>query len=212
MGNGKTDFALLLSELWRDEREARGYDVDLASNISTWEGAETVEEYDELTDWMGEGGEVGDSRRLFVFDEASSHASGYASDAQDARENLGKLVNLMRKHGTSMMIIGHTGKDVHPDVLRKSTHIIRKTALKEAEIYRRETEVGGEMVSSLDLDLDGIPPTGEVFDHLEASTWSWGESAEDERMRRAYQMGLSLRDVAEIWDTSKDTVRRRIND
>lgn len=214
MGNGKTDFALLLSEVWRDEREAEGYDVELASNVKTWERAETVTEYDELTDWMGteDGTDPENSRRLFVFDEASSHASGYSGDANETRENLGKLVNLMRKHGTSMIIIGHTGKDVHPDVLRKSTHIIRKKGLKEAEIYRRETEVGGEMINSLDLDLDGIPPTNEVFSTHEASSWSWGQSDREDRICRMLQLGLKQSDIADVEGISAARVSQIVSD
>jgi hypothetical protein len=212
MGSGKTDFSLFLAELWEDEMDARNYDTELASNITSWRRSKTVDSYDGLLNWLGDAGNEG-PRKLFVFDEASKHASGYADDAAQSRE-LGKLVNLFRKYQASLIVVGHTGKDIHPDILRKTTHVVHKRSKQEADVSEVETEAGGNWDDRNTLELSNIPKTNFNYDSYEASTWTWneGESTEGDRMRRAYEAGLSLRQVAEVWDTSKDTVRRRIDD
>lgn len=207
MGNGKTDFALLLAELWQDEKESRGYDVELASNIKTWEGGETIRRYDDYLEWLEvEDGDFSDVRRLFIFDEASSHASGYSEDADDARR-MGKLVNVIRKKMASIIIIGHTGKDVHPDIRRKATHFIKKESLKEACISTPETDSQGRMSPEVEIELKGVPPTNETFETDEESRWAWGEKDRDERIRKMYDdIGLTQKEIGYVEDLSQNRV------
>jgi len=207
MGNGKTDFALLLSELWRDAKTQKGYDVELASNVKTWERGETIRRYDDFLDWLEveEGDDFEDKRRLFIFDEASSHASGYSEDAQDARR-MGKLVNVIRKKMASIIIIGHTGKDVHPDIRRKATHFIKKESLKEAIISTPETDSEGKMSPETEFKLKDVPPTSEVFRTDEESRWSWGNTDREERIAKMYAMGLTQAQIGEVEDLSQNRV------
>jgi hypothetical protein len=197
MGDGKTDLALLLSEIWRDEMEANGYRTEIGSNVKSWERATSITEWDEFDAWLDDADET--ERRLFVFDEASKHASGYAADAQEARELLGKTINLIRKSFASIIVIGHTGKDVHADIRRKATHLIRKESTKEATFRERVDTGSGEGDIRDDLRVSGIPPTSETYDTYESSTWSWGDE-DDEADRLSDQ----LRDEVEDHRRTRD--------
>jgi hypothetical protein len=210
MGNGKTDFALLLAELWKDETEARGDDAVIAANIESFEEKdEYISDFDEYVEWL----EETDKEKMFIFDEASSHASGYASQAQQSRK-LGRLVNLIRKYNGNIVIIGHTGKDVHPDIRRKCIHFVRKTGTKTNEIRTRNDIGEGEGDFDLEMQLEGIPQTSFTYDHKEASSWDWGE---DNEKLQAYRMkeihGIPVEskkdavpDLTELYDVSKPTL------
>jgi hypothetical protein len=171
MGDGKTDWAFLLGEIWQDEMDRQGYNTVVASNVQTCEQTETVDNWDDFEDWLDDATE--DERRLFIFDEASKHASGYASDAQDARELLGKTINLIRKSFSSIIVIGHTGMDVHADIRRKCTHLMRKKGKKDVEIRERVDTGDGEGEIQTTAKVGGIPPTNWVYDTYESSSWAW---------------------------------------
>lgn len=213
MGNGKTDFALLLSEIWRDAKQEKGYEVQVGSNIKTWKGSETIRRFDDFLKWL----EVDDDenfdakRRLFVFDEASSHASGYSDDADDARR-MGKLVNVIRKKMASIIIIGHTGKDVHPDIRRKATHFIKKEELKKAKISTPETDEQGKMSPETEMEIKGIPPTNEEFRTDEESSWAWGDTAQEDRIAKLSEIGLTQKEIAYVEDLNQSTVSRKLSD
>jgi hypothetical protein len=202
MGDGKTDFACFVGEIWKDEMERREYDTVIGSNIKTLEEAETIETFPDFDEWLDEATE--EERRLFIFDEASKHASGYASDAQDARDLLGKTINLIRKSYASIILIGHTGLDVHADIRRKTTNIIRKTSEKQAEIRERTDTGDGEGDIETVETIGGIPPTNWRYDTYEASDWSW-EGEEDVATGLLAQLGEDVRagmvdrDVAIYW-------------
>jgi hypothetical protein len=161
MGTGKTDFAIFLAELWK--RQNSGL---VGSNIETLEQKDDfIERFDDLQDWI-----QGPGEKLFIFDEASSHASGYGSDAGKVTKHFRQLLRTFRKNGANLLIIGHTGKDVHPDVRRLATDIIHKESKSEATIYNYiedgtpEDQKGG---------LEGIEPTAWNFDTKEESRWFW---------------------------------------
>jgi hypothetical protein len=207
MGDGKTDFALLLSELWADAKRQKNYEVEVASNIKTWENSETIRRFDDFLEWLEveDDADFSSKRRLFVFDEASSHASGYSEDADDARR-MGKLVNVIRKKMASIIIIGHTGKDVHPDIRRKATHFIKKESLKEAYIATPETDEQGKMSPEKQVELKGIPKTNETFETDEESRWAWGDSDRDSRIEKMLEVGLSQKDVAYVEDLTEGRI------
>ena len=211
MGDGKTAFVLLLAEIWLSVMRERGYEPELASNISTWKEAETVASFDGYMEWL-ERETDGSERRLFVFDEASSHASGYASDAQEARNLLGKSINLIRKNYGSIILVGHTGKDVHKDIRRKCTHLIRKRDKKNAVIRTRTDTGDGKGEFEETLSLSGIPDTNMTFNHREESVWEWGDQ---DRERHAEMLveeyGVKQKDAAEVLDTTPRTLRRWLN-
>lgn len=162
MGAGKTDFAVHISELWT----RMGSGVTVGSNIRSFERAETIERYDELERWVQDESE----EQLFVWDEASSSASGYSSDSYDVTDLFRSLLQSFRKHNSNLIMIGHTGKDVHPHIRRQCNDVIHKEEKKRAGVYERieESEPKGHRYT-----LDGIEQTSWEYDTREMSRWFW---------------------------------------
>lgn len=189
MGNGKTDFAILQAELAHREL---GYDI--STNIKSLAEAhghiQYVPKYGDLLKWLAEGesvksideiagmGDVSAENKIFIFDEASSHASGYSDDAYETQKKLGTLVKKIRKVGGSLIIIGHTGKDVHPDIRRITNDCVSKTGKKSATYYKSVEEGKGK---GKKFELSGIPKTNwNEYDTLEITKWDWSDVPTDE--------------------------------
>lgn len=191
MGNGKTDFAILQAELAHIEHNA-----DIGTNIKSLaeerEHITYIPRYGNLLQWLADGTTVGSideiaqldidvSQKLFIFDEASSHASGYSDDAYETQKKLGTLVKKIRKVGGNLIIIGHTGKDVHPDIRRITNDCVSKSGLKTAEYYHAVNEEGNGKGHK--ETISGIPQTNwNEYDTNEITNWDWSEVPEDEEM------------------------------
>ncbi|ACV10987.1 conserved hypothetical protein [Halorhabdus utahensis DSM 12940] len=195
-GRGKTDFALLLSQLYEEAHPG----AETGSNIRTWtEKDEWIPTYPDLMDWMEAdeeavlAGDVED--KLFIFDEASSHASGRGEDGYEAGQKLGPLVYKIRKYGGSIIIIGHDGKDVHP-VVREMATCIKKTSKKSANVF--ETVNNRRGMNKL-LEIDGIPATDHTFNTNEPTAWRWDGTGEDDGVP---EPGSVAYDVA-LWTVVK---------
>ena len=174
MGNGKTDFALLMVQIWRWDRDVPAGNV--ATNVrsaASRNGFTYVASYGALRQWL----EETPGAKLFVFDEASGHASGYSQDAQQVQKKISPMMKLIRKQSGSLVFIGHTGKDVHPDVRRLAT-AVDKTDKKLATFYQDRDPDTQEGVDEI-ISLEGIPQTTLDYDTLEESEWSWSEIAPD---------------------------------
>lgn len=184
MGNGKTDFATLEGELAKREL---GYEI--GSNIkSLKEKDEYIKTYGDLLRWLADGQEVESideiiekeidvTNKLFIFDEASSHASGYADDAYETQKKLGVMVKKMRKVQARVIVIGHTGKDIHPDI-RRLAECAKKVGKKTIEFYNTVTE-NGEGKGYKD-SISGIPKTNwDSYDTNEITSWDWSEIPAD---------------------------------
>lgn len=180
MGNGKTDFAILECELAKREL---GFEI--GSNIKSFtEKDKMIQNYGELLKWLANGQQVSSvdeiiekdidvSDKLFVFDEASSHASGYSDDAYETQKKLGVMVKKIRKVGGRLIVIGHTGKDIHPDI-RRLSECVHKTGKKVAKIYQTVDERGnGE---GLKDSISGIPKTNwNNYETKEITKWNWSD-------------------------------------
>lgn len=222
MGTGKTDWNLLKAEIWRGETGGR-----LASNIRSWkEKDKQIQSFPELKKWMTDGPE---GPKLFVFDEASSHSAGRGRQGYDAATKMGPLIRLIRKHGGSIAVIGHDGKDVAPAVRELTNTCDHKPGKKKVEIYRSvENREGKNHLKT----LTGVPKTSMTYDTDEVTTWSWktGEQdqrdpgkAVDEALRRRRdelitvlrEQGLSYRDIVQQmeklgWPISLGTVQNAL--
>jgi hypothetical protein len=187
MGNGKTDFAILEAEILKLKH---GYEI--GTNIKSLdEKDEYIYSYGDLLQWLANGEKVGSvdeiarmdidvGNKIIIFDEASSHASGYSQDAHETQKKLGTLVKKIRKVGGNLIIIGHTGKDVHPDIRRIVNHAVEKTGLKSAKVGTsvENAEVQNEIQMS---PLGGIPPTNfNSYDTNEITAWDWSKTTSDE--------------------------------
>ncbi|QSJ05051.1 putative NTPase [Haloarcula virus Hardyhisp2] len=191
MGNGKTDFAILQAEISHIE-----HNTDVATNIKSLaeerEHVTYIPQYGDLLQWLADGAkvksidqiaelEIDVQDKLFIFDEASSHASGYSDDAYETQKKLGTLVKKIRKVGGNLIIIGHTGKDVHPDIRRITNDCVSKSSLKTAEYYHAVNEQGnGEGHKET---ISGIPQTNwNGYDTNEITSWDWSDVPLDEEM------------------------------
>lgn len=204
-GSGKTNISLLLAQLYEREYET----AELASNIRTWEEKDRwIPSYPALSDWLDEntkridGGGITQKAdanpKLFVFDEASSHATGRGKEGYETAMKMGPLVRKIRKANAGIIIIGHDGKDVHPAIRTLATHIERRRReLKRAWLWQDVIEREGRGKIA---ELAGVPETDYTYDDAEATSWRWSDNdqreEEDEKMTKAEAMDLA-EDMAE---------------
>ncbi|WGI17129.1 hypothetical protein [Methanonatronarchaeum sp. AMET-Sl] len=177
MGSGKTDFAILLAELYHTWLNGK-----VASNIKSFKEKDRYcSGIQELETWLKSDKQEGQkqSNKLFIFDEASSHASGYSKDSTKVERQFSTLLKKFRKYRASLIIIGHTGKDVHPDIRRLLNDYILKVGRKEAIFYRSVTDAKGR---GQRFKLQGIPKTNYTFNTYENTEWKWKDSEIDERL------------------------------
>lgn len=225
-GSGKTNFAFLLAQLWRHAHP----DGEIGTNVRTLEQKdEWLRNFGDLDQWIradedamleGKGG-----RKLFIFDEASSHASGRGKDGYETAQKLGTLAYKIRKYGGSLIIIGHDGRDVHP-AIRELAIAIHKEGKKAATLYETVRNRKGERPI---VELSGIPPTDWQYNDKEPTTWSWRtrpetEESNDEALKEAHkelavwtaikakEQGVSNREAAEIAGYSREWVRLKWNE
>ena len=230
-GTGKTNFALLLGQLWKREFPA-GL---VASNVRTlretdeWTDADGeqrdgwLSSFGELEEWMQQDGDPmhnEQTSKLFIFDEASSSAGGGGSSGYQTKQKMGPMAYKIRKYGGSLIVIGHDGKDVHP-LIREMGVCVHKEDLKRATFYQDVKNRKG--VGRL-AEVEGIPQTDWRYDDKEATSWSWRRHADDEMqveeaaenchlwtVRECYREGLSARKAAKYVPYSRDWTNRRYN-
>jgi hypothetical protein len=201
-GTGKTNFALLLAQLWRREQEG---DALLASNIRTLRETDPwvdqdgesqdgwLSSFGELEEWVEQDGDPlkNEQRpKLFIFDEASSNAGGGGSSGYQTKQKMGPMAYKIRKYAGALIVIGHDGKDVHP-LIRELGKAVHKESKKEATFYDDVKNRSG--VGEV-LEVEGIPPTDYRYDDKEPTAWSWSRYDEDDEM----DPDEAARDVA-IW-------------
>ena len=187
-GTGKTNFALLLAQLWKRER---GDDALLASNIRTlretdeWTDASGtthsgwLSSFGELEEWLEQDGDPLENEqrpKLFIFDEASSNARGSGESGYETKTKMGPLAYKIRKFGGALILIGHDGKDVHP-LIRELGVAVHKESKKRAVFY---DDVKNRQGVGERLAVEGIPPTDYRYDDKEPTTWSWDRTEEDD--------------------------------
>lgn len=204
MGYGKTDFAILCGEWWTYRMSQSDVTLQLASNIQSLTvpypirnkynlEIKYIDNQPDLAEWIEKDHDKKVFKR-FIFDEASSHASGYSRDAKNVVKQLSSMVKLMRKNGGNMDIIGHTGKDVHPDIRRLADYV-EKEGKKDAAVFENVDNAEGE---DKKFDLKKIPQTTWGYDTKEESKWEWG-TAEG-------QKGTSMLEIAcKVYINSKMT-------
>ncbi|RDZ64034.1 hypothetical protein C5B90_13105 [Haloferax sp. Atlit-12N] len=166
MGAGKTDFAIFEAELWKLSHP----DGVILSNITSLRQATTVENMDELDEWIENNP---DTEFFFVFDEANKHASG-TGDSSAVEDQLFPMVTFIRKNDGNMVIIGHGTKDIHKWV-RELCDFVYKDSKKVAKFYKTigsDGEPEGQFKT-----LRNIPPTKYDFDTNEVTDWSWSEDS-----------------------------------
>ena len=217
MGAGKTDFGLTMLEIFYKEMSNADRGVKVATNIKS-----TAEHHDfvdfintqpDLIDWLESDG----SFKLFLFDEASSHASGYAEDSSKVTKQFRSMIRLIRKNDGNMVIIGHDGKDLHPTV-RELADFVQKKDKKEAAVFKGVRNREG---ISKKFDVSKIPQTNLHYDTKEASTWEWatedGENGKDMGTIRAEcydklkDADYTQADVADLFGVTQSKISQDYN-
>lgn len=189
MGDGKSNFAFLCGEICKrelgykvysnvksvyEEGHTDGYINTFGELLSVYAGGTKITDIKEI---QTEDIDTPDEDILFIFDEGNQEASGYSSDAYETMETLGKMLTLIRKVGGHLIIIGHTGKDVHPHIRRLTTDCIHKVSKKKVMFYDDVEEAKGK---GLKDTITGVPPTNWSYDHLEISFWDWSMQTNEE--------------------------------
>lgn len=201
MGSGKTDFAHLCAEVieHRCSVDQDLPDAEIRSNIPSSE-YNSITRYPRFKDWVEEGS-VGE-QRWFVFDEASSQLSGYSHDREEVEKLMSSLVKKARKNGVNLLIIGHTGMDLHAD-LRRLADYVEKPSKKTARFYA--TVKRGEGSGHL-FDLDRLPPSRKDFDTEDEAPWDWGDALDetgDDTLDPSDVQRLIAKRAAEIYESTE---------
>ncbi|OKY77468.1 MAG: putative ATPase AAA+ superfamily [Candidatus Methanohalarchaeum thermophilum] len=216
MGNGKTDFALLLAELWKQNKNGK-----IGSNIESFKQKDrSIKSFPQLKKWINKNQE-NITNKLFVFDEASQYATGQGKKGYLTQKYFGKLLREFRKKQTTLIIIGHTGKDIHPDIRSNVDDIIEKTSKKKAKIWN--TLKNGEP-KELQTTLKNIPKTTFKYNTKEITKWKWKKQQNQEKNQQSKPKkeikianklkknhNLTNQEIADIINKSKRTVTRYLN-
>lgn len=224
MGNGKSMFASLIAEIWAMQNPGG----EVAGNTRTIPNAKSITNWSGLQDWMIEDQstilEGNATPKLFIFDEASSKASGRGKDGYDASTKLATMCYKIRKYGGSLIVVGHDGKDVHPAV-REMCVAFHKTDKKKGRFYRSVSNRKG--IEPMTGELTGIPLPDKSWqpNTYDTADWSWQESEEggvgsEESLEdmaiwtviRCKEEGLSDRETAKYVPFGKSKVNTVWND
>ncbi|OKY78287.1 MAG: putative ATPase AAA+ superfamily [Candidatus Methanohalarchaeum thermophilum] len=180
MGTGKTDFSLKMARTWKQQNPNKL----IYSNIKSFkEKDKLVEDWPTLQEEIEDLKEQNKRQKqqkelLFIFDEGSNHLTGH-QDSQKAVD-LAKKLKLFRKSKAKILIIGHTGKDIHPEIRRLASDkigcVIHKRDKETAEFYE---EVDGGQLRNKIFELNNISKTRYSYDTNEVTEWSWKQENQE---------------------------------
>lgn len=185
-GNGKTRSGCLMARHWLQQRREAGADnARVLTNIRTLEGE------DEAVTWVSNWGDLKDLTYaemdavlaeqvepfVFLFDEASSQASGGGTDGWETSLKLAVLVYKIRKFGGAVIIIGHDGKDLHPAV-RELCKVLHKESKKKARFYATIKNRQGK--DPLTPKISGWPDSKWSPNDKDPAPWSWSSGNDED--------------------------------
>jgi len=232
-GAGKTNFAGLLGQRWKDHHPS-GF---VASNIKSlrqtdeWTDREGnrrdgfTPTYGNLKSWLRHEGDPltnDQTPKLSILDELSSKASGTGKQGHQTRKKMAPLLYKIRKYGGALIAIAHGPKSVHPLLWRVGV-IVKKVSQKKAIIAGSIT---GSSISDVRGEIEGVPPTDWTYDDKEASSWHWSENEDEDdavdelavkktamwTMVQGEEAGKSPREIAENVPYSHTTVNNWLNE
>jgi hypothetical protein len=171
--SGKTNTVSLLHEL-------RDYAVDdllVLSNIRTWERTDIV--VTSMHDLAVTCLEYRDVPKAVVVDEASTHFDARTYRTEVA-EQWSPMAKRFSKVGVDMAtLIGHTGKDIHPEAKRLTSLGIMKEDTETAAFFDTWPAESDRPDGQLfDGSVLGLEPTTLEYDPDDAAPWSWNLKAE----------------------------------
>jgi hypothetical protein len=188
MNRGKTSFAGLWLEIWRDLVPLKygTEDYVVLSNMRTLDEAdELVTDIETLKrlvfgddEYIETGGEKGTPPEIpsetpvwWHFDECSTHLDARTKGYEVPNLYL-PLVKRFAKVNLDGVHLGHSGMDIHADMRRShiTTEFVFKTGLKTAEVYDSMYEDHG---ANHKYTLTEVPPTNIKYDPDDYSPFSW---------------------------------------
>lgn len=208
MGAGKTDFAGLLSEVV--ELVHGKENLRVASNVESFSMTDMYSnQFEDILQFVREGHDDDDTntQRLVVLDEASQYLDHLEHPLEASA--LGKMMRLSRKAGVSLIVIGHSPKDIAPKVRNLVTYIVEKQSKKRAA-FHRDMKGSGEFVDT-EFELSSIPPTAVDFDTKEVSTLYFPPKEELQELVESKDVdGVSLPNEQEIAQQALDEIVHEI--
>ncbi|MWV64279.1 hypothetical protein GRS48_05490 [Halorubrum sp. JWXQ-INN 858] len=115
-----------------------------------------------------------DRPKAVVIDEGSTHFDA-RTNSYEVASQWSPLLKRMSKLGTEFTaVIGHTGKDVDPEVKRLTSLALYKSDPKVVEFYDTWPADSDRPIGQLfGGDLHHLEPTGVEYDPDEPAPWSW---------------------------------------
>lgn len=109
-----------------------------------------------------------------VLDEAHIHLDGGRNESRRyVRDEFAPMLKKCGKRGVVLfVVISHTGKDLHPEVKRLSTHIGRKTDLKTLELYH-DFDDGSHRLEDEHTVLEDLPAPPYDYDPNDLAPFSY---------------------------------------
>ncbi|MFC7214565.1 hypothetical protein ACFQO4_10820 [Saliphagus sp. GCM10025334] len=187
MGAGKTDFACLLAQRWRDLNRSEsllGTNIQSLEEKNRWVDEDGdvqdgwIPDYGTLMEWVEQDGdplEHSQRPKLFIGDEFSSSASGQGKQGYETRMKMAPLVYKIRKYGGALIYIAHGERSIHPMLWRVGT-IVKKVSQKKAIIA---DSISNAKLADVQGEIEGIPPTDFRYNTKEASDWSWSRFGDE---------------------------------
>ena len=165
---GKTNLVALLSELRRETTD----DLLVISNSRSWDGTDVVvtSAYDLAVACL----EHRDRPKFVFIDEGSTHFDA-RTNSREVAVQFTPLAKRFAKIGVDVFAtVGHTGKDLHPEVKRLLTLAFFKYSKKEADFFGRwpadadmpTDQLFGGTVGELEPALSEPDPD-------DAAPWAW---------------------------------------
>lgn len=188
MNKGKTAFAGLWLELWRELIPLK-YGTEeyvVLSNMPTLESADhVVTDIDQFrrlafgdVEYVDTGGEKGTPPEIdpaipkwWHFDECSTHLNA-STRGYEVQNLYLPLLKRFAKVNMDAVHLGHSGMDIHADMRRDTitTEFVFKTGVTTANVYRSMFEDQG---ADLKYVLEEVPDTSIAYDPDDYSPFAW---------------------------------------
>jgi len=171
---GKTNTMIKLIELYHSASSTIpdfADDLYVLSNLRSWRGAD--ETVTSMHDLMMALLDLRDRPKAVLIDEASTHFDS-RTNRHPVSAQWTPAAKRFAKVGVEIVgLIGHTGKDLHPEVKRLTTLAYIKHSKAEAEFYERWP---ADSDQPADLAFDGTleaVPKAEGYEPDDAAPWAW---------------------------------------
>lgn len=152
-------------------------DLTVVSNVGSWDRTDVVVK--SMHDLMLELLELRDEPKVVAIDEGSTHFDA-RTFSWEVAEQWTPAAKRFAKLGVAMVgVVGHTGKDLHPEVKRLTTSAIWKETKKEARFYHNWPGDADRPADPMFPDpVQDFEKATSGYDPDDAAPWAWNLRAE----------------------------------